>query len=217
MVFHGGAGIYYGPSTEMVANGSLDSDGFTSSTAWNATQYNNDVTSSNPTGNSVILNPLSNPFPDGVIVPTGSSLGAANYLGSSLSAVTHSPRTVTTYDFNFGFQYEFPHETILSAGYVGSRGLFLPLGSADLNQLPLGVIQQNGAALFNNTVPNTWAPTQPATNSNYGSSTVPLWVSLQQFPQFGTGNYGAGNGININGYPGGILTSVLYRPKSRSG
>ena len=203
MVFHGGASIYYGPSTEMVANGSLNSDGYTSSTAWNATQYNSDVTANNPTGNSVLLNPLSNPFPSGVIVPTGSSLGPSTYLGSTLETVLHSPRTVTTYNFNFGFQYEFPHETILSAAYVGSRGLFLPLSSADQNQLPLGVIQQNGAALFNNTVPNTWAATQPATNSNYGSSTVPLWVSLQPFPQFGTGNYGAGNGVLMNGYPGG--------------
>ncbi len=28
-------------------------------------------------------------------------------------------------------------------------------------------------------------------------------MSLQQFPQFGNGNYGAGNGVNVNGYPGG--------------
>ena len=34
-------------------------------------------------------------------------------------------------------------------------------------------------------------------------TTVPLWVSLQQYPQFGNGNYGAGNGVNVNGYPGG--------------
>ncbi len=53
------------------------------------------------------------------------------------------------------------------------------------------------------TVNNIWAPTQPATNSNYGSSTVPLWVSLQEYPQFGDGSYGSGNGILLNGYPGG--------------
>jgi hypothetical protein len=32
---------------------------------------------------------------------------------------------------------------------------------------------------------------------------VPLWVSLQQFPQFGTGNYGANNGVDVNGSPSG--------------
>ncbi len=194
-------GIYYGPSTEMVANGSLDSDGFTSSTAWDATNYNAD-------GNTVINNPLSNPFPAGVIVPAGAALGPDTYLGSTLTTVLHSPRTVTTYNFNFGLEYEFPGQVILSAAYVGSRGLFLPLGSADLNQLSLGTIQKYGAGLCvvpdpSCMVPNQWAPTQPATNANYGSSTVPQWVALQPYPQFGTGNYGAGNGVLVNGYPGG--------------
>ena len=27
---------------------------------------------------------------------------------------------------------------------------------------------------------------------------MPLWVSLQPFPQFGSGSYGAGNGVNIH-------------------
>ncbi len=36
---------------------------------------------------------------------------------------------------------------VVSAGYVGSRGLFLPLGVLDLNQLPLSVIASNGSAL----------------------------------------------------------------------
>ncbi len=44
---------------------------------------------------------------------------------------------------------------------------------------------------------------QPGTNANSGSSTVPLWVSLQQFPQYGNGNYGSGNGVVVHGYPGG--------------
>jgi hypothetical protein len=93
---------------------------------------------------------------------------------------------------------------------VGSRGLFLPLGSLDLNQLPLSVIASNNYALCVDTsnpncqmVSNTWANIQPATNANYGQSQVPLWVSLQQYPQFGNGGYGSGNGVNVHGYPGG--------------
>lgn len=52
-------------------------------------------------------------------------------------------------------------------------------------------------------VSNTWANIQPGTNANYGQSLVPLWVSLQRYPQFGSGSYGAGNGVNVHGYPGG--------------
>jgi len=52
-------------------------------------------------------------------------------------------------------------------------------------------------------VPNQWASILPSTNSNYGAAEVPLWVSLQTYPQFGSGNYGGGNGVNVAGYPGG--------------
>ncbi len=82
------------------------------------------------------------------------------------------------------------------------------MGAIDLNTLSLETIQKYGASLCVDTsdpacqmVPNTWAPIQPATNANYGSSTVPLWVSLQKYPQFGGGNYGSGNGVLVNGDP----------------
>ncbi|MBV8115566.1 MAG: TonB-dependent receptor, partial [Silvibacterium sp.] len=42
LVFNGSAGIYYGPSTQMVGSASLNSDGFASYTSWNATCFNAD-------------------------------------------------------------------------------------------------------------------------------------------------------------------------------
>ena len=50
-------------------------------------------------------------------------------LGANLNTMLHSQRTPVTYNFNFGLEYEFPHQIVVSAGYVGSRGLFLPLGT----------------------------------------------------------------------------------------
>jgi hypothetical protein len=215
-VLRGGAGIYYGPSSEMVGNTGLDSDGYSTQTNWDSTNYNADGntifnTTANCPNNGLVTGcySLSNPFPGGLVEPVGSSLGAATNLGSTLATVLHSERTLTTYNFNFGFEYEFPHETVFSAAYVGSRGLFLPLGSADLNQLSLQTIGQYRTSLCvvpDSTcimVPNTWEAIQPATNANYGLSTVPLWVVKQPYPQFGNGGYGGGNGVNVNGYPGG--------------
>jgi hypothetical protein len=223
MVIRGGAGFYFGPSAHMVGGTGLNSDGFSADTAWNSTCYNND-------GNTVINGSsfcagaaggappsstgpysLSNPFPNGVIQQfTTPPTGLANNLGQSLNTMLHSQRTPLTYDFNFGVEYELPHQVVFSVGYVGSRGLFLPLGSADLNMLDLGTIASYAASLCVDpsnpacqTVPNQWASIQPATNANYGTSTVPLWVSLQQFPQYGNGNYGNGNGVVVHGYPGG--------------
>ena len=223
-VVRGGAGFYYGPSAQMVGSASLNSDGFASVTNWDATCYNADgntvfngtsacadASPGDPAPSVTGIYSLSNPFPQGV-VPTFSTPppGLANNLGTSLATMLHSQRTTTTYNYNFGLEYQLPHEVVISAGYVGSRGLFLPLGGVDLNQLDLQTIARYGASLCVDTsdlacemVPNTWASILPPTNSNYGSDTVPLWVSLQEFPQFGNGSYGAGNGVNVSAYPGG--------------
>jgi hypothetical protein len=223
LVVRGGGGFYYGPSAQMVGSAWLNSDGFSSVTNWNSTCWNPDGNSvyngtsqcvgaaaGSPAPSMTGIYSLSNPFPNGVVPLVGSSLGMATNLGSTPNVMLHTQRTQTTYNFNFSMEYELPHAVIVSAGYVGSRGLFLPFSQVDLNQLDLGVIQKYGASLCVDTsnpacitVPNTWAPLQPSTNANYGSSTVPLWVSLQPYPQFGTGNYGAGNGVLVHGYPGG--------------
>lgn len=219
-VVRGGAGYYYGPSTHNVANASNDTDGFSTATPWSATCYNADgntvfnATSGCPApAPGVYTAPysISNPFPAGVIEPlTSSPSGLANNLGITLNTVLRSQRTPTTYNFNFGVEYELPHQVVVSAAYVGSRGLYLPLGAADLNDLDLATIAKYGYSLCVDPsnpsckmVPNKWAALQPPTNANYGAAQVPLWMALQQYPQFGSGNYGDGNGILVNGYPGG--------------
>ncbi|MBV8632847.1 MAG: hypothetical protein JOZ83_18125, partial [Silvibacterium sp.] len=217
LVFNGSAGIYYGPSTQMVGSASLDSDGFASYTTWNATCFNADqntvlngsnlcpaAAANSPAPSTTGPYSLSNPFPGGVL-PTFTTPppGLGNNLGTTLNTVLHSQSTPTIYNFNFGWQYEFQHQFVLSAAYVGSRGLYLPFSSADQNVLDLGTIGKYQSALINSTVPNTWAAIQPPTNSNFGSPTVPLFVSLQEFPQFGSGGYGSGNGVIVHGYPGG--------------
>ena len=219
LVLRGGAGFFYGPSTHNVSSALQNTDGFASQTTWNATCYNAD-------GNSVFYSPacaapapedftgpysLSNPFPNGVVpVFTTPPSGPNNNLGTTLQTVLHSQRTPLVYNYNFAVEYELPHQVVLTVGYVGSRGLFLPFSSVDLNQLDLATIQKYNYSLCVDPtqpscvyVPNQWAPIQPATNGFYGATTVPLWVKLQDFPQFGNGGYGSGNGVIVNGYPAG--------------
>ena len=223
VVISGGAGFYYGPSAEMVASATDDSDGYSSVTNWNATFYNADgntvyngtsgcvgAAAGSPAPSVTGIYSLTDPFPNGVVPTISSPSGYGNELGTTLNTVLRNERTPTTYDFNLGFEWQMPHEVVLSMAYVGSRGLFVPFSSIDLNTLSLATIQQYGASLCVNTaspqcqmVNNTWEAIQPSTNANYGSSTVPLWVSLQEYPQFGDGSYGSGNGVNLHGYPGG--------------
>lgn len=214
LVVRGGGGIYYGPSPHMVGGVGLDSDGFSADTTWNATAWNEDPNTiaydcanagaCGGQGNTVLVNSLSNPFPGGVNQQfTAPPAGLNNNLGIGLNSMLRSQRTPATYNFNFGLEYELPHQVVVSAGYVGSRGLFLPLGSLDLNELDLGTIAKYQSGLLNTMVPNQWAGIQPSTNANYGTDMVPQWVAVQAYPQFGNGSYGAGNGVVIHGYPGG--------------
>lgn len=221
LVVRGGAGYYYGPSALIVSSPSENTDGFATVTQWNATCFNADgnttyngtsgcagAASGAPAPSTAGIYSLSNPFPNGVVQTLNSPSGLGNNLGTTLNTVLHSQRTLTTYNYNFGLEYELPHQFVLSVGYVGSRGLFLPLSNVDANQLDLATIQKYGASLCVDTsspscvyVPNQWAGVQPSTNTQSGAATVPLWVSLQQFPQFGSGNYGAGNGVLVHNFP----------------
>ncbi|MGA2807776.1 MAG: carboxypeptidase regulatory-like domain-containing protein [Terracidiphilus sp.] len=194
LVVRGGGGFYFGPSAEMVSGATLDSDGYSTSVNWNATAWNEDQNTINydaangnsgSNGNTIMVNSLSNPFPTGLVAPSQlKPSGLDTGLGANLSTMLHSQRTQETYNFNFGLEYEFPHDIILSAGYVGSRGLFLPLATVDLNQLNLSQIDQLGAA---------------------GASTA-QFLAAEPYPQFTTGSPSVTNqtnGVMVHGYPGG--------------
>ncbi len=220
-VVRGGAGFYYGPATHNVASAGQNTDGFSSASPWNATcaladgntVFNSDSgCASGPVDNFTGPFSLSNPFPDGTIpVFTTPPSGLANNIGITLRTVLQSQRTPTTYNYNFGVEYELPHQIVVSAAYVGSRGLFLPLGGVDLNQLDLATIQSNGGGLCIEATPSSpaCATALPNPYANlpgspfFGQSVAPPWYVLQKYPQFGNGNYGAGSGVNISGYGGG--------------
>jgi hypothetical protein len=198
LVVRGGAGFYFGPSVQQVAAATLNSDGYSTSNNWLASCSNFDnntvFNGSNQCGANVAFsgNPitapfsLTNPFPPQLgagllppsqLQPTGLTTG----LGGALNTMLRSQRTQETYNFNFGLEYELPHQIVLSAGYVGSRGLFLPIFQLDLNQLSLSQISQiaNSANGYN---PDGFYAAEP-------------------FPQFTNGNINTG--VIVHGYPAG--------------
>jgi len=218
-VVRGGAGIYYGPSTHNVASAGTNTDGFSSQTFWDATCLNSDGNSVFNTGNApcvagqvdnfTVPYSLSNPFPTGTTpIFTTPPPGLTNNFGTTLSTVLRSQRTPTTYNYNFALEYELPRQVVVTVGYVGSRGLFLPLGGVDLNDLNVEQIESNGFSLCvdpSQLACQMVANTGPVSlNPNFsGSPVVPLWAAIQRYPQFGNGGYGDGNGVIVNGYPAG--------------
>jgi hypothetical protein len=217
LVVRGGGGFYYGPSVQMPSGASLDSDGFsnTSNTNTCSNADGNAVFYGSPTciydhasnpggvGNYTGAYSISNPFPTGLVPILSNPTGLGNNLGTELNTMLHSQTTQLAYNFNFGIEYELPGAVVFNAAYVGSRGLYLPLGNLNLNTLSVQTVEKYQGQLCAypshetncKMVPNIWQPIEPSTNSWSSQATVPLYVGIMKYPQFSS--------VGINGYPGG--------------
>ncbi|MDE1176334.1 MAG: carboxypeptidase regulatory-like domain-containing protein [Edaphobacter sp.] len=112
----GGFGLSYAP-LEVANNavGFSPSLGYASSTAWNTSLD----------GGFTPQNLLRNPFPQGLVQPTGASLGAGTQLGQTLTVWNHNPSTPYSMQWNFDVQRQFPHSVLFDLGYSASRGVHL--------------------------------------------------------------------------------------------
>ncbi len=166
----GGFGISYAP-LEITNNavGFSPSLGFASSTSWNAS--NN--------GGLTPANLLRNPFPQGLVEPTGSMLGAGTQLGQALTVWAHDPATPDSLQWNFDVQQQFPSSVLLDIGYSGSRGEHLT-GTFDENTLdPKYLALQNS---LTDLVPNPFQ--QSVKVGTLANATVARRQLLLPYPQF---------------------------------
>jgi hypothetical protein len=120
-----GFGMSYAP-LEIANNavGFSPSLGFASSTNWNT---------SNDGGFSP-ANLLSNPFPQGLVAPTGARLGAGTQLGQNLTVWNHNPPTPLSTQWVLDVQQQINPTLLFDLGYSGSRGEHLT-GTFDRNTL----------------------------------------------------------------------------------
>jgi hypothetical protein len=142
----GGFGMSYAP-LEIANNavGFSPSLGYASSTSWN--------TSSD--GGNTPTNLLRNPFPQGLVQPTGNSQGAGTQLGQTLTVWEHNPPTPYSLQWNLDVQHEFPHAILFDIGYAGSRGEHLT-STFDLDTLNPQYLSLNTA--LTNQVANPFQP-----------------------------------------------------------
>ncbi|HSU19481.1 MAG TPA: carboxypeptidase-like regulatory domain-containing protein [Acidobacteriaceae bacterium] len=124
LVVRGGFGIFYQHLGEYVQYG--NPLGFTQTTSTVATLDNGQTFQAT----------LANPFPNGLVKPSGNSYGLLQNIGQSISQfyVQH-PKSPYSERYSLGFQYELPGSVILEADYVGSTGQHLRL-TRDFNPLP---------------------------------------------------------------------------------
>ncbi|MEP6538440.1 MAG: TonB-dependent receptor [Bryobacteraceae bacterium] len=169
LVVRTGYGIYF-PPTVAVSNGTTD--GFSTTTAW---------TSSQGGGGIIPANPLSNPFPQGLNQPVGSSQGLVTLVGNNINAFQRLHPSAYVQSFSMDFQYEVSKSAFIEVGYSGTLGRKLLLGSSpNLNQLDPKYLSM-GTAL-NDQVPNPFFGIIPS--GNLAGATIPRYQLLRPYPQF---------------------------------
>jgi hypothetical protein len=127
---------------------------------------------------------LNNPYPQGILTPTGSKLGLSTFLGQSVTFVDPNRVIPRVHQFSVSVQRELPWRSVVEVSYVGSRSQELAV-SQNLNAVNWAQLQQYGANASPNLTdsqPNPFAGLLPATNLN-GATTTRQQLLLP-YPQF---------------------------------
>lgn len=109
LVIRGGYGLFY---TNFQNNAMIEQLGFSSNTP---------LVTSNDGGMTPIPNVLNDPYPNGLIQPTGSSLGTLTGIGQTLTVYNRHYKIPDANEFSLGFQYRVLHNGVFDASYVGNR------------------------------------------------------------------------------------------------
>jgi hypothetical protein len=165
-----GAGFFYAPlQISNSAVGFSPTSGYAASTPLVASTD----------GGLTPFNSLANPFSSGLIAPTGSSLGAATFLGQGIAVWDSHPVTPRSYQWNFDVQHQLPWNVLIDVAYVGNRGVHLA-GGRQFDALPPQDLAM-GAALLTQ-VSNPFAGKIPT--GALAQPKVTAESLLTPFPQF---------------------------------
>ena len=216
LVVRGGFGLFYQHLGEYVQYG--NPLGFTQTT-------NSIVTLDN---GQTYQATLENPFPSGLVQPSGSSFGLLQNIGQSISQFfPQHPKNPMNERFSFGFQYALPAEIVLSADYVGSLGRHLRI-TRDFDGVPLRYLSRSPVrdasmnainAQLNAAYPNPFQGIPVPGSSSLTGSTISGSQLVKPFPHFtgltagdesGMSNY---NGLQVSAqkrFSHGYNMSVSY-------
>jgi len=128
-------------------------------------------------------NLLSNPFPSGVIEPTGRSLGGLQDVGFSVgSALDRNRPTPYMEQWMFGLQYALTPNDMIDVTYLGNRGVKLPFGGVQKDQLPPQDLAQGNALTAS--VTNPYFGYITASGCGLNNATVPAFQLMLPYPQY---------------------------------
>jgi trimeric autotransporter adhesin len=176
-VLRGGYGLYWAPWNYPVPSSVTSNYGQIGFT-------NNTVVPQTPTTPTVTL---TNPFPNGLVAPSGNSLGALSGVGTSISFVDQGRTAPRVQQYSADLQHELPNSMAITISYIGARGDHLPLGgtidtAVNINQLDPKYAAL-GAAALSQQVPNPFFGVAAAGPLS-ASAMLSRAQLLRPFPQF---------------------------------
>lgn len=190
----GGYGIFYAP--QFAIGSPISPPGYTSETSYIAT---ND-------GYKTPAGSLSNPFPGGLTLPLGNSLGKLTAIGQSFSLVDPNARSPRVQQFSFDIQRELPMGIALEVGYVGSRSINLGLNAPSLNINALNP-SLLGTPGLTNAVANPFY--QNGGTGIIGTATVGQYQLLLPYPTYGAIN------LSYTNYNHAQYDSLIFKAQKR--
>ena len=170
LVIRTGFGIFYTPAIEFGDYQGLNLNGFTQTTP-----FVGSVDGITP------QNLLSNPFPNGLLLPPGKAAGDLTNVGLNTNMIERNRVTPYVEQWMFGLQYQLEANTMLEAAYVGNHGVRLPFSAAfQRNQLRPELLSMGDKLL------------EPVANPFFGvltvgslaGRTVPRGQLLRPYPQY---------------------------------
>ena len=132
--------------------------------------------------NRTPANRLSNPFPTGILQPSGPALGPATALGTGISYHIGDRKIPEFHTWSIGVQQQLPWRSVLDVSYIGSATRKLavtrPINDLTREQLALG------DAFLNALVPNPFVGLMPDGGARNTAPTIQRRELMRPYPQF---------------------------------
>jgi len=144
---------------------------------------------------------LSNPFPNGILEPLGSSQGPQTFLGQAITVFNTHPLTPYNQRWELGVQRELMKGWVGEVAYVGNRGTHIEI-NRNINATPQKYLSRSPVrdattiAYLSANLPNPFFGILPASTTIGASSNITRERLLRPFPEFDTVNTTTNDGYS---------------------
>ena len=175
-VIRGGYGLYWVPPISDTGESAIGARGYSASTTF----------LSSTDGGLTPVGTISNPYPAGIELPQGNSLGLATGGGSVIDFVDQDSKPGYLHQYSLDWQRELPGEMAIALGYMGSRSERLSVGGTSDSTININQLDPQYMSLgtaLQQTVANPFFG-NPAFGNLSRSATITRGQLLRPYPQF---------------------------------